>query len=201
MDNLHKTQLLLLELLRKNAQDPLTIRDIQSRLGLSSPSMVTHHLKQLQKKGFLTRDPVDPRSYIVHERTELLGDIVNLPMYGMAQCGPNGSLLDGTPLEYVPISRQLLGTYYNNSFIVKARGDSMEPQIKEGDLVIAVKRNAAQPGDIVVCVNHEKVLIKKFAITEEMTLLLSLNQRYAPILPADDFRIEGVVKSVYAFQR
>ncbi len=201
MEPLHKAQQLLLELLAKNAQDPLTIRELQNRIGASSPSVVTHHLKQLQKKGYLTRDPHDPRTYIVHEKTELLGDIVSLPLYGMAQCGPNGSLLDGAPVEYVPISRQLLGTYYDNSFMVKARGDSMEPQIKEGDLVIAVKRNLAQSGDIVVCVNHEKVLIKKYVESENMVLLLSLNQNYDPIIPAEDFRIEGVVKSVYSYQR
>ena len=57
---LHKVQRSLLDLLKQNAGDPLTIRELQSLLDLSSPSLVHHHITQLEKKKFLKRNPNNP---------------------------------------------------------------------------------------------------------------------------------------------
>ena len=45
MKKLHPTQQKLLEILKVQFEDPLTIREIQSKLDLSSPSVVHHHIQ------------------------------------------------------------------------------------------------------------------------------------------------------------
>jgi repressor LexA len=199
MKQLHTTQLALLELLKENITDPLTVRDLQDNLGISSPSVVYHHLRQLEKKGYLKRNPHNPKDYQV--LTEPDNPIVYLNLYGMAQCGPNGLLLDGTVEERVPISRTLLNIPAADAFLVKTKGDSMEPKIKEGDLVIAQKNNVAEDGDTVVCVHDLEAKIKKFFRQKNTIILQSENvSKYPPILAEpEDVKIEGIVKGVIQY--
>ncbi len=197
--SLSDVQKSLLDLLKDNIQDPLTIREIQEFLGISSPGVAHHHIKQLEKKGFLRRNPSNPKDY------QVLIDEPNrkfayLNLYGMGQCGPDGSVLAGDPVNKIPISTEILGFDANQAFLLKARGDSMEPRIKEGDLVIVKRSNIANNGDIIVCVNNEVVLIKKLRKYPFGCVLESLNrEKYSDIPVAEDFRIEGIVRVVYSY--
>jgi repressor LexA len=193
---LHPTQQKLLDLLEKNIDSPLTIRQLQEELALSSSSVVQHHIQQLERKGLLKRNPDNPKDYQLLSTPEK--QIVYLNLYGLAQCGPSGSILDGTPIDRIPIASRLLKFPAKDAFIVKARGDSMEPNIKAGDLVIAQKK-APENGDVVVCVNDEVAIIKKFSITDNKVILSSTNTKYEPILASDDFRVEGIVRNVIQY--
>lgn len=194
-NNLHKVQKKLLELLIKNIDDPLTIREMQDLLDLSSTSVVVYHLRQLEKKGYLKKNPYNPRDYQVLKDTPEK-QIIYLNLYGLAHCGPNGSILDGNPIDRIPISTRLLSFPSYEAFMVKAKGDSMEPKINEGDFVIARRTDDANSGSIVVCVNEGEALIKKIKKEKDKVILISLNPKYAPFLAGDNFKIEGEVKGV-----
>ncbi len=195
MNILHPTQVKLLQLLEDTIDEPLTIRELQDRLGLSSPSLVQHHIQQLEKKGFLKRNPDNPQDYHLLKNPER--PVVYLNLYGLAQCGPNGSILDGAVIDRIPISTKLLSFPASEAFLVRARGDSMKPLIREGDIVIARKTNTADVGKLVVCVNNGEALIKRFYRADDYVLLESENRKYNPFVASrDDFRIEGEVKSV-----
>lgn len=195
MENLHPTQRKLLGLLEENIDDPLTIRELQDRLDLSSPSLVAHHIQQLEKKGYLKRNPANPQDYQLLQNPEK--PVVRLNLYGLAQCGPSGSILDGTVIDRIPISTKLLNFNSEDAYLVKARGDSMEPLIRDGDLIIVRKTDVVDDGKVVVCVNDGQALIKKLHYAENATLLESLNNQYSPFVAnKDDFRIEGEVKGV-----
>ena len=195
MSKLHPTQEKLLRLLEDTIDEPLTIRELQNRLGLSSPSLVQHHIQQLEKKGFLKRNPNNPQDYHLLKNPERPVEYLNL--YGLAQCGPNGSILDGAVIDRIPISTKLLSFPASEAFLVRARGDSMKPLIREGDIVIARKTNTADVGKLVVCVNNGEALIKRFYRADDYVLLESENRKYNPFVASrDDFRIEGEVKSV-----
>ncbi len=199
MKKLHPTQKKLLNLLKRNIDEPLTIRELQDELKLSSPSVVHHHIRQLETKGYLRRNPGNPQDY------QILADspdkkVAFLNLYGMAQCGPNGSLLDGNPIDRVSISTKILGFSSLDAFLVKARGDSMEPKIHSGDLVIVKKNNMADNGNIVVCVNNDEVLIKKVQKNDNKIILSSLNEKYEPFLAnKKSFKIEGIVKGILSY--
>jgi repressor LexA len=193
---LHKTQQDLLDLLEKHIDNPLTIRELQEELGASSSSVVQHHILQLERKGLLKRNPSNSRDYQILGTAEK--QIVYLNLYGLAQCGPSGSILDGVPLDRIPIASRLLKFPANEAFIVKAKGDSMEPTIKTGDLVIAQKKPPVN-GDVVVCVNNEVAIIKKLSMKGSEIILSSTNSKYEPILASDDFRVEGIVRNVIQY--
>jgi repressor LexA len=195
---LHKTQETLLELLKRNIDNPMTIRDLQEELDLSSPSVVHHHMQQLELKGLLKRNPDNPKDYQILDGSAK--EIVYLNMYGLAQCGPTGSILDGSPSDRIPIASRILKFPSEEGFIVKAKGDSMEPNIKAGDLVIAQKDKVPKSGDVVVCVNNEVAIIKQIHIQENEVILQSFNDKHPPILAALDFRVVGLVKCVVNYR-
>jgi len=195
MSKLHPTQEKLMHLLEVTIDEPLTIRELQDRLGLSSPSLVQHHIQQLEKKGYLKRNPDNPQDYHLLKNPER--PVVYLNLYGLAQCGPNGSILDGAVIDRIPISTKLLSFPSSEAFLVRARGDSMKPLIREGDIVIARKTNTADVGKLVVCVNNGEALIKRFYRADDFVLLESENRKYNPLVASrDDFRIDVEVKSV-----
>ena len=193
---LHPAQEKLIELLSKNVEEPLTVRELQEAIGASSTSVVVHHMAQLEKKGYLKKNPNDSRDYQVLKSPDK--EIAYLNLYGLATCGPEGSVLDGAPIDRVPISTKFLSFASSKAFLVKAKGDSMLPKINAGDFVIVEKTNKAENGSMVVCVNDEKVLIKKIKqqSKKDRVILVSLNSEFEPFLAAEDFRVEGVVRGV-----
>lgn len=199
MKKLHEKQKRLLNLLQVHLLDPLTIRELQEELDISSPSVVQYHIEQLEKKGYLKRNPNNPKDYQILSEPEK--PIVYLNLYGMAQCGPNGTFLDGDPIDRIPIASRLIRFPAENAFLVEAKGDSMEPKISEGDYVISKKSMAADNDDTVVCIYDSKVLIKKLYKKKDQIILQSENHdKYAPILVrGDQLKIEGIVKGMIKF--
>lgn len=194
--DLHPAQSKLLELLTANSMEPLTIRELQERLGASSTSVVVHHISQLEKKGYLKRNPYNPRVYHVVEHGPE-AEVAHVNLYGMARCGPGGSILDGDPIDRVPIAARLLSFPASEAFMMKAKGASMLPRIQEGDLVIARKTSIAQDGKVFVCINNEECLIKLVRLIDGRVFLESFNRDAFPIFAAgDDFRVEGEVRHV-----
>ena len=107
MKKLHVAQQKLIKILKNNITDPLTIRELQEELGVSSTSVVHHHIQQLEKKGYLRRNPSNPRDY------QILADspdkkITYINLYGLAHCGPEGRILDDDPIDRIPIASQIL---------------------------------------------------------------------------------------------
>lgn len=200
MKKLHEKQQRILELLKEHRNSPLTIKSLSEKTEIDSPGVLYHHLDQLEKKGYLKRNPNNSKDYVVLDKPE--NNIVYIGKYGMAQCGPNGSILEDGPEEQIPVASNMIRFPSTEAFIVEARGDSMEPKIKEGDIIIAKKQNTAEHGDIIVCVYQLKALIKKFSNIDGNISLISLNHdKYYPIAvtEADDLKIEGVVKNIMSF--
>jgi len=199
-NKLHPIQQSILDLLKENYDEPLTYREMQDLLGVSSTSVVAHHIQQLEKRGYLKRNPSNTKDYqILADNPEKTIAYINL--YGLAQCGPNGSTLDGNPIDRIRISSRLLSFPIDEAFMVKAKGNSMAPKINDGDLVIAKKTQVADNGDIVVCVNKGQALIKKINKDSKDIILTSINPEFEPFVArTDSFKIEGVVKSIISYK-
>jgi len=198
MKKLHPIQRKLIKILKKNVTDPLTVRELQEELGVSSTSVVHHHIQQLEKNGYLRRNPINPKDYqVLANSPEKKISYINL--YGLAQCGSKGSILDGNPIDRIPIATKILGFPSSEAFMVKAKGNSMSPKITDGDLVIARKAKNAENGSTVVCINQGEALIKKIQKGKEI-ILISTNPSYEPFMAAKDFRIEGIVRGVYSYR-
>lgn len=195
--NIHPLQKKLLNLLIKSLDDPLTIREMMDILDVSSTSIIAHHLAQLEKKGYIKKNPYNPRDYqVLKNGPEKQTTYLNL--YGLAHCGPSGSILEGAPIDRIAISTKLLTFPSSEAFMVKAKGDSMVPKINEGDFVIVKKNKKPENNSIVVCVNDGEALIKKYKKEKNGIILTSINHRkHSPFLAKkDSFRIEGEVKGI-----
>jgi len=193
--SLHPVQENLLKLLAKHIDDPMTVRELQDMLGVTSTSVVAHHMQQLEKKGYLKRNPYNSKDYqLVKGGPESQVSYLNL--YGLAACGPSGAILDGDPIDKIPIASRLLPFPAAEAFMVTAKGKSMEPKIQDGDLVIARKVSRPENGKVYVCVNDSKALIKKYQSNGKTKFLQSFNPKFEPFVVAKDFRVEGEVKAV-----
>lgn len=185
----------ILKLLERNVEEPLSYRDLAREVDVASTNTIAYHLRLLEKKGYLKRDPISPQNYSVLNRPET--GVAYLNLYGLAHCGPKGSLLDSAPIDRIPIAVRLIPFLVSSAFLVKAKGDSMEPRIYEGDLVLAKRQNVADSGDMVVCINQGEAIIKKIKKEKNGVILVSLNPKYEPFFSSkEDFRIEGIVKSI-----
>lgn len=196
-NQIHPLQQKLLNLLTENSDELLTVREMQDALDVSSTSVVAHHLMQLEKKGYLKRNPYNPRDFQVLKGAPEK-QVAYLNLYGLAYCGSNGTILDDNPIERIPIPTRLLSFSSSEGFLVKAKGDSMTPKINEGDLVIARRVDDVDNGRVVVCVNDGEALIKKVQKEERGNILISLNSKYPPFLVADDFRVIGEVRGIFS---
>ena len=72
-------------------------------------------------------------------------------------------------------------------FALKIKGDSMEPRICNGDVVIVRKQNYAESGDLViVLVNGDSATCKKLAKFPSGIRLIPFNQTYEPMFYSNE---------------
>ncbi len=102
-----------------------------------------------------------------------------IPVLGCVQAGlPNEAVED--VLDYEEITPELAST--GEFFALRVRGDSMEPRMVEGDVVIVRKQDDADSGDIVVAlVNGDEATIKRLKKRPEGILLIANNPAYEPM--------------------
>ncbi|MBR2908063.1 MAG: LexA family transcriptional regulator [Clostridia bacterium] len=98
-----------------------------------------------------------------------------------------GSVAAGIPIEaitdiedYEEISEDLAAT---GEFVaLKIKGDSMEPTLLAGDVVIVRVQDTIENGEIaIVLVNGDEATCKKIKKTPEGVMLISLNAAYDPM--------------------
>lgn len=72
-------------------------------------------------------------------------------------------------------------------FALRIRGDSMAPQIAEGDVIIVKRQSSADNNDIVVvCVNGDEATCKKLIKHKDGISLVSFNPAYEPLYYTSD---------------
>ena len=133
---------------------PPTVREIGERVGLASPSTVHAHLANLERAGYLKRDPTKPRALELtglrrHDARSRRNRRAaqSLPLVGEIAAG--GPLLaDENVEDYVDLPERLVGPA---DFVLRVKGESMiDAGILDGDLVVVRKSDTAVNGDIVV---------------------------------------------------
>jgi repressor LexA len=204
----------------KNGYPP-SMREIGDAVGLKSLSSVTHQLSQLEKLGYIRRDPRRPRAMeillplqlaedseaaevskpaepVINEDAKIIelstsADTTMVPLVGRIAAG--GPILAEQSVEDVfSLPRQLVG--HGELFMLKVSGDSMvDAAICDGDWVVVRRQQTADNGDIVAALLDEEATVKTFRQRDGHTWLLPQNSRYEPIL-GDAATIMGRVVSV-----
>ena len=113
-----------------------------------------------------------------------------------------GNVAAGIPIEAIEdiidteeISEELAKT--GDFFGLKIHGDSMEPRMFEGDVVIVRQQDDAESGDIVIAmVNGNDATCKRLLKYESGISLISLNQKYEPMMFSNEDVLEKPVKII-----
>lgn len=104
---------------------------------------------------------------------------VQIPVYGSVSAG-NGAFAEGNIESYVEIPEEM--AKHGEFFGLRVKGDSMEPDIKDGDIVIVKKQDdLPQEGKTVVAiVNGDEGFCKRLAKYADGLGLVSNNPNYMP---------------------
>ena len=105
----------------------------------------------------------------------------------------------GQYLNDVRVERIELPVDVDADFVIPIKGDSMEPDYHDGDLVFIQTSVELNDGVIGVFNYNGDAYIKQLVIDEDQAYLHSLNPEYKdmPITPETDFRIIGEVVDLY----
>lgn len=196
-EELTKRQRQILEYIVKEIRTkgyPPSVREIGEELDLSSSSTVHSHLKALERKGYLRRDPTKPRAIEVFDvRTADMP----IPVSSVAQVPVLGRIAAGQPLlaaenieDTYPLPKEFAA---DETFILRVTGDSMiDAGILDGDFIIVKKQESAKNGDIVVAMLEDEATVKRFYRERGHIRLQPENAALAPIL-ATDVSVIGLV--------
>lgn len=182
-----------------------TVREICQSLGLSSPSTVHVHLKALEEKGLIKRDPLKSRSITLthpHDEASVIENVI-APSFGRAVEVPLvGNVAAGSPIlaeenitDTMTLPTDIVGDA--PSFMLSVRGDSMiEAGINDGDYVVVKEQPVANNGDIVVALIDDGATMKRFYREKDHIRLQPENSSMDPIITRD-CSIAGKVVAVF----
>lgn len=206
----------------KNGYPP-TVREICAALNIKSTSTVHKDIENLERAGFLKKDPAKNRALmIVYENLpesmrqdlpmEATGenraqvnvaermDIVDIPIVGRVAAG-TPILADQNVEGTFPVPAQYMSRGTNN-FMLTVHGDSMiEAGIFDGDLILVQQQATANNGEIVVAMVdgfESEATVKTFYKEDGHIRLQPQNSSMSPII-VQDAHILGKVKGVFRY--
>ena len=120
-------------------------------------------------------------------------------LYGYDYYDHAASAGTGQYLNDVRVERIELPVDVDADFVIPIKGDSMEPDYQDGDLIFIQTSVDLNDGVIGVFNYNGEAYIKQLVIDTEQSYLHSLNPAYKdmPITPETDFRIIGEVVDLY----
>jgi len=168
-----------------------TVREIGEHFDIVSPNGVVCHLRALEKKGIIIREPNRSRAIqLATEPAELRG----LPLAGQIAAGVLHEAIEQD-------ERIDFGAMFNaedkNLFALEVRGDSMiEDQIADGDYVVIRKQRTARKGQIVVALTDEnEATLKRWFPEKNRIRLEPANSSMKPIY-VRNAKLLGIVVGV-----
>ena len=104
---------------------------------------------------------------------------LKIPVLGTVAAGiPISAVEEILDYEEVPQSWKNQGEFFG----LRIKGDSMKPDINNGDIVIVKQQSTAYNGDVVIAlVNGDDVTCKKFEKLDNGIMLISNNSEYSPM--------------------
>lgn len=195
------------------------IKEIRNKLGLSQVDFadkigVSKQTLYKYENNIITNIPSD--------KIEVVSEIGNVsPAYLMGWDNNVGPVINGTkhkkpgttinvlgrvaagvPLEAIEdiidteeISEEMAST--GEFFGLQIHGDSMEPRINEGDVVIVRQQEDAESGDIVIAmINGCDATCKRLKKYSEGIMLISNNPKYEPMVFSKEEILEKPIKII-----
>mgnify|MGYP004618457435 CR=1 FL=1 len=177
MQELSKMQQRIYDFIQKSVQEqgyPPSVREIGEAVGLSSPSTVHFHLKNLEKAGYIEKSAGKGRTLTLTHAEQKN----QIPVVGNVAAG--APILAQECIEdYITFD---VGGQESEYFALRVRGWSMKNAgILPGDLVIVHKQDNVHSGEIVVALIGEEATVKRLQRQNGEVWLLPENEDYDPI--------------------
>lgn len=199
MSDITDRQQRILEFIAETVRErgyPPTVREIGEAVGLTSSSSVHAQLANLERMGFLHKDPTKPRAMSLStEESKATGTVIPLL----------GRIAAGTPVmaaeqieDYVSVPTDFARS--GEHFALRVTGDSMiGAGILEGDMVVIRSQESASDGDIVAALlpgpAEEEATVKRLGHDGPRVMLIPENPTLSPFEMIDG-RIVGKVVAV-----
>jgi len=185
---------------------PPSVREIGARVGLSSSSTVQSHLKTLERRGLLRRDPTKPRALVPADmvlravaspaKRDAGPETISLPIVGRVAAGTPITATENYEDTFV-LPASFVGKNGGvGSFMLRVKGDSMiDVAILDGDLIVVAPQPDASNGQIVVALIDGEATVKTFYREANRIRLQPENRTMEPIY-VDDVTVVGRVEAV-----
>ena len=177
---------------------PPSVREIAQQFGISTRAAYDH-LRAIEKKGYIRRDPMKPRAIeIVGSRGASApgtDDVVRVPVLGRVAAGLP-ILAEENVEEYMTFPTGMV-KQDGNVFALEVHGDSMiEDGIMDGDYVLVREQPVAETGETVVALLDDEATVKRFYQRNDRFELVPAHPTMEPII-AEEVSIVGKVVGVY----
>ncbi len=183
---------------------PPSIREIGEATNISSTSVVTYYLKQLEEWGYIIRDAKFSRALRLSGPAN--HGIFKIPILGPIAAGlpiqvpAPGETFIGDEIDGVDVARSLLpsGEKSADLFALKVQGDSMiDAMVNNGDIVILKHTGQASNGDMVAVwlPARDETTLKYFFKEKDHYRLQPANPTMQPIFvkKSEPLEIKGKV--------
>ena len=176
----------------------LTKRELAKRIGVHESSINKYEKGlvdiPLSKISELARVLKVTEAYLMgwEEKTPQTQQGLQIPVLGTVAAGiPISAVEDILDYEEVPQSWENQGEFFG----LKIKGDSMEPRMESGDVVIVKQQSDANSGDtVIVLVNGDDATCKRLQKTDNGIMLVSTNPKYPPMFYSnEDIQTKPVV--------
>lgn len=162
-------------------------KELMELTGFRSKNAVFKFIEKLVEDRVVAKDPqgrLTPKN--IREGVRLLG-LVEAGFPSAAE----EELLDVMDFdEYLVPNKE-------SSYILKVKGDSMiDAGICPGDMVVVERRQTYKPGQIVVAMVDNEFTMKYLRKKDGKYFLEPANEKYKPIYPSENFRVEALVTAV-----
>lgn len=187
----------VVELVKKmTAEQNMSMSELARRVGIAKSAISryfngTRELPLNRIGDFASALHTTPNFLLgVKEDTNSQG--IKIPVLGTVAAGiPISAVEDILDYEEIPQSWQNQGEFFG----LKIKGDSMEPRMESGDVVIVKQQSDANSGDtVIVLVNGDDATCKRLEKTENGIMLVSTNPKYPPMFYSlEDIQTKPVV--------
>ena len=176
---------------------PPSVREIAQAFSISTRAAYDH-LRAIEKKGYIRRDPMKPRAI------EIIGfrglslrnsdEVAMIPLVGRVAAG-QPILAEENIEDYMAFPASMVQS--GNVFALKVNGDSMiEDGILDGDYVLVREQIVAERGETVVALLGDEATVKRFYPEKNQVRLVPANAAMQPII-TNDVSIVGKVVGVF----
>lgn len=185
-----KTNREVVELVKKLTEEQnMSMSELSRRVGIAK-SAISRYFNGTRE---LPLNKIGDFASVLHTTPDYLLGIeyepqtpqgLKIPVLGTVAAGiPISAVEDILDYEEVPQSWENQGEF----FALKIKGDSMEPRMESGDVVIVKQQPDANSGDtVIVLVNGDDATCKKLQKTDNGIMLVSTNPKYPPMFYSNE---------------